>query len=151
MVIIVILTQIYANADVLKNKVVALVTLLFLTLKHAHVSVKELTVKLASILMKKFVNVFALQRFAQLINTGAKIEKTLKTADVSVSLICVKKVIIGMRMSADVSVLQMIAHPVSTGTVTIAYADAHQKIVQIKFITLSTTRRLANASVLKIL
>ena len=148
---IVISTQIYANADVSKKLVVALVTLQFLTLRHADASVKELTAKLAFILTKKFADVFALQRSAQLNNTGARTEITLTAAAASANLIYANKAIIGMRMSANVYALQTTAHLISTGTAITANADVLQKIAEMNKITLFTTLRLANASALKIL
>lgn len=129
---VVISTQIYASADALRKLVVARVTLPFSTLRLADVFVRELTATLASILTKKFANACALQRSAQLNNTGVRTEITLKTAAASANLICANKGTIGMRISANVYAHQITVHQVSTGTATTVNADVLQKTVLMK-------------------
>lgn len=148
---IVILIQISANADATIKLEVVLVKLQCSILRLANASVKELIVMLASISTKNSVNVYALQRSAQLNNTGVRTERTLKNAAVSANLIYANQVITGMKMSANVFALQIIAHPAFTGTATTANADVLQKTAVMKYTSLFTTLRLANASVLKTL
>ena len=77
-------------------------------MKPANVSANLSNVKLDFSGAKKNVLVFALQKSAQLTNTGESILKTPTNVVASASLTSVKKVITGMKILAAVCAVQLL-------------------------------------------